>query len=80
LLEPTLENTYRQLLGIEGDKPLDCVGEVKEARAAMRLAQKLYPELNKYEFDIPSDYDFRAWSEHAMPGEVYAVLKSKITD
>jgi hypothetical protein len=76
LLEPTLENTYRQLLGIEGDKPLDCVGEVKEARAAMRLAQKLYPELNKYEFDIPSDYNFRAWSEHAMPNEVYKVLKS----
>jgi UDP-N-acetyl-alpha-D-muramoyl-L-alanyl-L-glutamate epimerase len=80
LLEPSLELTYRQLLGIEGDKPLDCVGEVKEARAAMRLAQKLYPELNKYEFDLPSSYDFRAWSEHAMPSEVYDMLKSKVTD
>src|SRR5690606_11803653 len=40
LLDPSLEATYRQLLGIEGDKPLDCVGEIKESRAAMRLAQE----------------------------------------
>jgi hypothetical protein len=80
LLEPTLEKTYRQLLGIEGDKPLDCVGEVKEARAAMRLAQERYPELQKYEFELPSDYDFRVWSDHSMPSEVYDQLKSKLTD
>jgi hypothetical protein len=80
LLEPSLETTYRQLLGIEGDKPLDCVGEVKEARAAMRLAQKKYPELQKYSFEIPADYDFRAWSEHTMPAAVFAVLQNKITD
>ncbi len=80
LLEPSLEPTYRQLLGIEGDKPLDCVGEVKEARAAMRLAQKKYPELEKYSFEIPADYDFRAWSQHAMPEEVFAVLQDKIID
>jgi hypothetical protein len=80
LLEPPLEDTYRQLLGIEGDKPLDCVGEVKEARAAMRLAQKLYPELDKYEFDLPPDYDFRAWSKHSMPNEAYSILKSQVTD
>lgn len=78
LLEPSLEVTYRQLLGIEGDKPLDCVGEVKEARAAMRLAQRLYPELQKYQFDLPADYDFRAWSAHAMPDEIFALLKSKL--
>jgi hypothetical protein len=80
LLEPSLENTYRQLLGIEGDKPLDCVGEIKEARAAMRLAQELYPELEKYEFDLPANYDFRSRSAHAMPDEVYALLKSKVTN
>lgn len=80
LLEPSLEATYRQLLGIEGDKPLDCVGEIKEARAAMRLAQSLYPELVKYEFELPSDYDFRQWSVHAMPSEAYEVLKKKVTD
>ncbi|HEY5442367.1 MAG TPA: hypothetical protein VIJ68_02420 [Candidatus Saccharimonadales bacterium] len=78
LLDPGLEATYRQLLGITGDKPLDCVGEVKESRAAMRLAQATYPELNKYEFDLPEDYDFRAWSEHAMPKEIFALLSSKL--
>ena len=80
LLEPGLEDTYKQLLGIAGEKPLDCVGEIKEARAAMRLAQEKYPELEKYEFDLPSDYNFRAWSAHVMPEEVFAVLKDKVTD
>jgi UDP-N-acetyl-alpha-D-muramoyl-L-alanyl-L-glutamate epimerase len=79
LLDPSLETTYRQLLGIEGDKPLDCVGEVKEARAAMRLCQKQYPELAKYEFELPSDYDYRQWSEHAMPETIFTILKNKIT-
>jgi hypothetical protein len=77
LLESRLEETYRQLLGIEGDKPLDCVGEVKEARAAMRLAQQQYPELRKYVFDIPDDYDFRAWSETAMPDDMLVLLRHK---
>jgi len=77
LLDPSLEATYRQLLGIEGDKPLDCVGEVKESRAAMRLAQEKYPELSKYEFDLPADYDFRAWSESSMPEKYLELLKSR---
>ena len=63
------------LLGIEGDKPLDCVGDIKESRAAMRLAFEQYPELkDKYHFDIPEDYDFRAISTHEMPDELYRVL------
>jgi hypothetical protein len=78
LLDPELETIYRQLLGIEGDKPLDCVGEIKEARAAMRLAQKIYPELDKYIFEIPDSYDFRAWSNHSMPDEIFFILKNKV--
>ena len=78
LLDPALESTYRQLLGIAGDKPLDCVGEVKESRAAMRLAQGAYPELKKYEFELPADYDFRTWSAHAMPDEVFAILQNAL--
>ncbi|HTH72277.1 MAG TPA: hypothetical protein VL737_02845 [Candidatus Pristimantibacillus sp.] len=79
LLDPALEPTYRKLLGIEGDKPLDCVGDIKESRAAMRLAQEKYPELReKYHFDIPEDYDFRAVSSHEMPEKMYEMLKSSL--
>ncbi len=75
LLDPTLEPTYRKLLGIEGDKPLDCVGDIKESRAAMRLSQEKYPELkDKYQFEIPEGYDFRALASHEMPEEMYRDL------
>ncbi len=74
LLDPSLDQTYKNLLGIEGDKPLDCVGEVKESRAAMLLAQQQYPELSKYQFDIPADYDYRRLSPHSMPDELYETL------
>jgi hypothetical protein len=80
LLDSGLDGTYRQLLGIEGDKPLDCVGEIKEARTAMRLAQEKYPELAKYVFDIPVDYDYSSWSEDSMPKEIFETLKSKLTN
>ena len=80
LLKPELEETYRNLLGIEGDKPLDCVGEVKEARMAMRLSTKTYPELAKYSFDIPENYDYKAWSESSMPEDKMTILRQKITD
>ncbi len=75
LLDPLLEPTYRKLLGIEGDKPLDCVGDVKESRAAMRLAQEKYPQLKeKYQFEIPGDYDFRAAAGDEMPQEMREIL------
>jgi UDP-N-acetyl-alpha-D-muramoyl-L-alanyl-L-glutamate epimerase len=67
LLDNSLDDTYRQLLGIAGSKPLDCVGEIKESRVAMRLAQQIYPELVKYKFDIPGDYNYRDAREDAMP-------------
>jgi hypothetical protein len=78
LLDPSRETIYRQLLGIEGDKPLDCVGEIKESRSAMRLAQAIYPELSKYVFDIPEGYDWRALSPHLVPSEIHEILVSKL--
>lgn len=76
LLDPSLEPMYRQLLGIEGDKPLECVGEIKESRVAMQMAQDLYPELDdKYSFDLPEDYDYRALSSHEMPEEIYEMFQ-----
>ncbi len=75
LLEPVLAPIYRQLLGIEGDKPLECVGDIAESRAAMRRCQAHYPELQKYQFELPSDYDFRAAGPHRMPPEMYTLVK-----
>lgn len=72
LLDPGLETTYRKLLGIEGDKPLDCVGDVKESREAMHLAFQTYPELaKKYQFELPTDYDYRSLGGNEMPENVY---------
>jgi len=75
LHDPDLEPLYRQLLGIEGGKPLDCVGEIKESRSAMRLAQNKYPELaGRYQFELPEDYDYRALASHHMPAAMYEYL------
>lgn len=75
LRSPNLEPTYRQLLGIEGDKPLECVGEIKESRAAMRLSSVMYPELTaEYMFELPEEYDYKTLSSHHIPEEIYALL------
>jgi hypothetical protein len=78
LLEPRLVPTYKDLLGISGQKPLDCVGEVKESRSAMRLAQKLYPELSKYVFNIPDDYSYKTLAPYSMPASMYELLVKAI--
>jgi hypothetical protein len=78
LLDEELEPTYRQLLGIEGDKPLECVGEVRESRAAMRLAQVTYPELSRYEFELPEEYDFRLLQSHEMPEDIWKIVEPKL--
>jgi hypothetical protein len=75
LLDSNLTDTYKQLLGISGDKPLECVGEIKESRAAMQMAQQLYPELAHYIFELPADYDYAAWQPHSMPSEVFEQLQ-----
>lgn len=78
LLDLSLEPTYKQLLGITGKKPLECVGEIKEARTAMELAKKQYPELEKYRYELPVDYDYRALSTNAMPQEIFKILEEQI--
>ena len=79
LQDPDLEITYRNLLGIEGDKPLDCVGEVKESREAMHLASAIYPELKgKYQFELPEDYSYRTLGTDEMPSDVKDIF-AKVT-
>lgn len=70
LLDPSMDAMYKRLLGIEGDKPLECVGEIKESRSAMVEAQKIYPELSKYSFDIPSDYDYTVLGPNMIPEDI----------
>ncbi|MFZ1248709.1 MAG: hypothetical protein WAQ24_00090 [Candidatus Saccharimonadales bacterium] len=77
LLDASLEKTYRQLLGIEGDKPLDCVGGVRESRTAMRMAQQQYPELNAYNFTLDTSYDFRTLHNHEIPEEIWDLVSSQ---
>lgn len=74
LTDSSTEPLYRQLLGTEGDKPLDCVGEIQESRAAMRLAQKVYPELSHYKFELPDSYDYKALMPDGMPTDMRAKL------
>lgn len=75
LKDPQLNDTYRQLLGIEGDKPLECVGEVKESRAAMRIAAQVHPELAEiYQFDLPENYNYKALGPHEIPHEIYELV------
>lgn len=75
LLDDDLTPTYHQLLGIEGDKPMECIGSVAESRAAMHLAQALYPELSKYTFELPANYDFRATYPSLAPLDIQNITK-----
>ncbi len=78
LMEPDLETTYKQLLGINADKPLECVGEIRESRAAMTMAQQQYLELLHYHFDLPTDYNFRTMQQSSMPEEMLRLLITQV--
>ncbi|MCA9327421.1 hypothetical protein KDA14_02740 [Candidatus Saccharibacteria bacterium] len=79
LRESALQPTYRQLLGIEGDKPLECVGEIQECRAAMRMAQRDMDELrDTYAFELPDSYDYTQLWSHNMPDDVWQTIASKL--
>jgi hypothetical protein len=62
------------LLGISGDKPLDCVGEILESRQAMQLAYKKYNDTPRYSFVIPENYNYRHMATHSMPQEIFDLL------
>lgn len=80
LQKKSLEPLYKSLLGIAGDKPLDCVGEIAESRTAMQMTFKQYPELKDiYQFDDP-DFDYKKVSGHEMPKEVYASIMNQLVN
>lgn len=41
--DPTQERGFRELLGLVGHKPLECVGEIEECRVALQLAAQSPP-------------------------------------
>ncbi len=75
--KPDLEHTYRELLGIQGHKPFECVGEIKECRQAVQMARATgeYPELDQYQFPA-FEYDYLALQEQAMPEQYTQMIKS----
>lgn len=78
LLDETLIEMYRELLGIADKKPLDCVGEIAESRVAMAQAFKRHPELkDKYIFDAPN-FDYQKIGSHSMPAEIYQLFTQAI--
>lgn len=74
LLDTGLGMTYRQLLGLEDNKPLDCIGTIDESRVAMRLAQKVYPELSIYEYAIDSTFDYMSNHPDLIPGDIKHIM------
>jgi hypothetical protein len=59
---------------------LECVGEIKESRAAMRLAATTYPELaTKYQFELPEAYDYKTLRQNHMPTEIYDQFSRQLT-
>ncbi len=78
LLDPLLDSMYRQLLGIEGDKPLDCVGEVRESRVAMEMMKKVYPELKKYEYDLDENYDYKSIEKDFIPDYIRKLILNRL--
>ncbi len=75
--DPKLQGSIRELLGIDGHKPLECVGEIAEVRHAVQMAKDggEYPAANNFEFERPN-YDYKKWSTNNIPEPTHSKLKS----
>lgn len=71
LLEEKLKQTYLDLLGISGQKPLECVGEIAENRWAMSQMKKVYNELNTYTYEEASYKQVWNVSDHLIPEDFF---------
>jgi hypothetical protein len=79
LAQASLAETFKELFGLAGHKPFECVGEIEECRAAATLAAQSgdYPELAS--FGVPeTDYDFSSWQPHLLPKHYAEVVKAAI--
>ena len=74
LEDESLYHMYEKILGINADKPLDCVGEIEESRHAMKIAQDLYPNCSRYSFELRPGYDYKKIHADDMPIEIKSLL------
>ena len=79
--DPEMEVTFRELLGLEGIKPFECVGEVEEVRAALVMAKERgeWGELKiinyKLEMGLRREFAWESFGEHVMPERFEKILE-----
>ncbi len=68
LAKPSLESTYREMLGLSGHKPFECVGEIIECQEALRMVQAggKYPEAARFVVPV-GRYDYSVLHPDVMP-------------
>lgn len=74
LMQPELHSTYEQLLGINGYKPLECVGEIEECRIAHAMALRKGVESLPFTYDIPANYNYKATQANNIPSDVISYV------
>ena len=80
--DSTMDQTFRELLGQEGIKPFECVGEVEEVRKALSMAKQRgdWPELKenqklKIKNQKEGVFEWGDFREHVMPERFEKILK-----
>ncbi len=75
-----MAGTIKELLGISGHKPLECVGEIAETRYAIQLARKSgqYPELEQFDFPVV-EYKYKKWGDNFIPQETESKFRDLLT-
>jgi len=72
------EGLLMELLGLQGIKPLECVGTIAEAREAVVLGAQKHEELKPWTEKFPApNFDHREWNEHQLPKEFETILKNE---
>ncbi len=81
--DPTLTETFHELLGLTDHKPFECVGEVMEVRKAMIMAREKFPEIKKFLVKLSAkaieeadSFDYQKLHTSSMPNEFYKSLGS----
>jgi len=74
-----LDQTFRELLGLEKTKPFECVGEIEEVRKALEMSKDKWPELSKFDFPKPN-FDLEKLNPHLMPERFEKIFNLHISN